>query len=324
MHAYLGIDIGASKSHALVADERGRALGFGRGGPGNYETAGWAGFRATLAEITGAALAAAGLRPGDIAGTGLGVGGYDWPSEAPPMMEAIETLGLPGPVALVNDALIAVVAGASKGWGVAVVAGTSANCWGRDRQGRQGRMIGYGASMGEYAGALELVARAVQEVARAWTRRGPPTRLTEAFLALTGAGDEQALFEGLTLGRLGIPPSAAPRVFEVAAKGDAVAQGVVRWAGQELGSLAVGVIRQLDLAALPVEVVLAGSLFGVGRPLMAPLEEAVRAEAAEARFRRLAAPPVVGGVLLGMERAGVDYAVARERLLSSTGELLDR
>jgi len=103
-----------------------------------------------------------------------------------------------------------------------------------------------------------------------------------------------------------------------------VAQGVVRWAGQELGSLAVGVIRQLDLAALPVEVVLAGSLFRAGRPLIAPLEGAVRTEAPRARFTRLAVPPVAGGVLLGMERAGLDVASVRPRLLASTAELLGR
>ncbi|MCL7452783.1 MAG: ATPase [Anaerolineae bacterium] len=317
MRAYLGIDIGASKSHALVADGAGRVLGLGRGGSGNYEDVGWAGFRETLAQITDEALAAAGLQPEDIAAAGLGVAGYDWPSEAPPMLEAIGQLGLAGPVVLVNDALIALLAGASEGWGVAVVAGTSANCWGRDRDGRLGRMIGYGSRVAEYAGAVELVERAVQEVARAWTRRGPPTRLAEAFLALTGAEDEAALFEGLTLGRLSIPPAAAPRVFEVAAGGDAVARRVVHWAGQELGGLALGVIRQLDLAALPVEVVLAGSLFGAGRPLIAPLEEVVRSEAPRAHFTRLAAPPVVGGVLLGMERAGLDYKGVRDRLLAS-------
>jgi N-acetylglucosamine kinase-like BadF-type ATPase len=322
MHAYLGIDIGASKSHALIADDRGRTLGFGRGGPGNYESAGWADFRATLAGITDAALAGAGLDPGDLAGAGLGVGGYDWPSEAAPMLAAVDGLGLSCPVALVNDALIALVAGAAEGWGVAVVAGTSANCWGRDREGRLGRMIGYGSSVGEHAGAVEVIERAVIEVARALTRRGPETRLTGAFLDITGAADAEALFEGLTLGRLHIPPSAAPRVFAVAAAGDAVAQGIVRWAGQELGSLAVGVIRQLDLAALPVEIVLGGSLFEAGQPLIVPLEEVVRAEAPRARFTRLAVPPVVGGVLLGMEAAGLTIADVRPALLASTAELL--
>lgn len=322
VRAYLGVDIGATKSHALIADGTGRALGFGGGGPGNYESVGWDGFRETLHTITRTALSAAGLRVEQIEGAGLGVAGYDWPSEAPPILRLIETLGLRAPVALVNDAMIGLIAGASEGWGVVVAAGTSVNSWGRDREGREGRMIGYGANVGEYAGAWELVQQAVIAVGKAWTRRGPATRLTEALMALTGAGDPQALFEGLTLGRLTIPPDAAPLVFRVASEGDAVAQDLIRWAGQELGSLAVGIIRQLDFQDQPVEVVLAGSFFRGGPALIQPVQETVLAEAPGARFVRLATPPVVGGVLLGMERVGVPYGQVRQRLLDSTATLL--
>jgi len=320
--AFLGIDIGATKSHALLADETGRALGFGEGGPGNYESLGWDTFRATLHEITQKALSAAGLDVEQVAGAGLGVAGYDWPSEAAPILDVIGTLGLQAPPALVNDALIGLAAGATEGWGVAVTAGTSVNAWGRDRQGREGRMIGYGGMVGEYAGAWELVERAVMAVGKAWTRRGPATRLTEAFLALTDAAGEEALFEGLTLHRLSIPASAAPLVFELAAEGDRVAQGLVHWAGQELGSLAVGIIRQLEFQDQPVEVVLSGSLFRGGSMLIRPLEKCVLAEAPRARFVRLTVPPVVGGVLLGMERAGLPYSAVRRRLLDSTTQLL--
>lgn len=324
VQAYLGVDIGATKSHALVANGEGRALGFGEGGPGNYEDVGWDGFRATLQAITHTALSAAGIRVEEIEGAGLGVAGYDWPSEAAPILEVIASLGLRAPVALVNDAMIGLIAGSGEGWGVVVTAGTSVNAWGRDREGREGRMIGYGARFGEHAGALELVEQAIAAAGKAWTRRGPATRLTEAFLALTGAENEATLFEGLTLGRLTIPPSAAPMVFEVASGGDRVAQDLIHWAGQELGSLAVGIIRQLNLKEQPVEVVLAGSLFRGGSMLTQPMEEAVLAEAPLAHFVRLAAPPVVGAVLLGMERAGLFYGEIRQTLLASTASLLDR
>lgn len=322
MRAYLGIDIGASKSHALIADDTGRALGFGTGGPGNYEEIGWQGFQQTLHSITDMALSAAGLHIQDIQGAGMGVAGYDWPSEAAPIHEVIQTLGLQAPVALVNDALIGLLAGASEGWGVVVTAGTSVNSWGRDRTGREGRMIGYGAQVGEYAGAWELVAQAVVAAGKAWTRRGPATQLTGTLLALTGAADEPALFEGLTLGRLTIPPSAAPMVFQVAAGGDRVAQDLIRWAGAELGSLAVGIIRQLDFQPEPVEVVLSGSFFRGGPMLLQPMEETVLAEAPRARLVRLTAPPVVGGVLLGMEQAGLPYGRVRQSLLDSTAGLV--
>ena len=89
MTVYLGVDIGGTKSHAILADEAGRALGFAAGGPGNHESVGYGGLLAVLQEITHAALDQAGLRRADVAGAGFGVAGYDWPSERAPTLEAI-------------------------------------------------------------------------------------------------------------------------------------------------------------------------------------------------------------------------------------------
>jgi len=91
----------------------------------------------------------------------------------------------------------------------------------------------------------------------------------------------------------------------------------MRWAGQELGSLAVGVIRQLDLQQEAFDVVLIGSIFD-GHPLISEsMRTVILGEAPAARLVRLEAPPVVGGVLLGMEAAGLDFRPRRARLLES-------
>jgi N-acetylglucosamine kinase-like BadF-type ATPase len=318
---FVGVDIGATKSHALAANEEGRAVGFGTAGPGSYEVIGWEGLQQALRTITDQALGSAGIQWEQVAGAGFGVAGYDWPAEWEPTRQAIESLGFEAPYEFVNDAVIGLIAGASQGWGVAVTAGTSNNCYGRDRNGRQGRMTGC-SQFGEYGGAVELVAKAVQAVAMAWTKRGPATRLTQLFCELVGATGEIDLLEGIALRRYYLSPDAAPRVFQVAAEGDEVAQETIRWAGRELGSLAVGVIRQLGFEALEFEVVLSGSLFRGGPMIIEPLQETVRAVAPGARTVRLTAPPVVGAVLLGMEQAGVEPTRFRQRLIESTGELL--
>ena len=46
---YLGVDIGATKSHGVIADENGRAVGFGAAGPGNHEVVGYDGLIAASA-----------------------------------------------------------------------------------------------------------------------------------------------------------------------------------------------------------------------------------------------------------------------------------
>jgi N-acetylglucosamine kinase-like BadF-type ATPase len=319
---FLGVDIGATKSHALIADEEGQAVGFGAGGPGNHEVVGYEGLRTVLHSITHQALTSADIGLEQIAGAGFGVAGYDFPSEREPTRQILDSLGLRAPYEFVNDTIVGLLAGAMEGWGVVVVAGTSNNCRGRDRQGHEGWITGCGPSFAEYGGAAELVRRAMQDVSKAWSRRGPATRLGEAFIALTGATDLTDLLEGLALERYHLTAAAAPLIFQVAAEGDAVAQEAIRWSGRELGNLAVGVIRQLGFEGLDFEVVLAGSLYDGGPLLTEPLRATIHATAPGARLVRLTAPPVVGGVLLGMEQVGIRTAAVRQRLNESAKRLV--
>lgn len=323
---FLGIDTGATKSHALIADESGRALGFGMGGSGNPDSVGHAGLAEVLRSIVGQALAAAGISASQLAGAGFGIAGYDWSSQRTPILQTLqEALELGQmPVELVNDALIGLLAGATEGWGVAVVAGTSCNCWGWDRQRRVGRMTGFSHLFDEAAGGYELAAKAVHAAAAEWTRRGPATRLTPALVEWMGAQSLADLLEGLSQHRYHISPAAAPVIFRVAAEGDPVAVDLIHWAGHELGRMALGVIRQLALEELAFDVILAGSFYN-GSPLIAEtMSETIHAIAPHARLVRLTVPPVVGGVLLGMEQAGLDPLPPRERLIRSTDELLRR
>jgi N-acetylglucosamine kinase-like BadF-type ATPase len=259
-----------------------------------------------------------------MAGAGFGVSGFDWPSEREPTLRAIGELRLNAPLALGNDALIGLIAGAPEGWGVAVVAGTGCNCWGRDRHHNIGRMTGMGPAAGEAAGATELVEEAVRRIARAWTQRSPATRLTEAFLKSTGAVSAQDFLEGLSQDRYHVNASAAPVVFEVAAEGDVVAREVIEWAGRELGSLAIGVIRQLGFESMPFDVIMVGSLFDGGSRLIDPMQATIRQVAPRARFVRLSVPPVVGGVLLAVEQTRQDPATIRVALIQSVSQFVER
>jgi N-acetylglucosamine kinase-like BadF-type ATPase len=275
-----------------------------------------------LDDIIGQAAIQAGIERADIVAAGFGLAGYDWPEDRQPHVNIIRDL-LPAdlPFELVNDAFIGLLAGTSAGWGVVVAAGTSCNCYGRNPQGDIGRVIG-SSHFGEYAGGGELVWWAVQAVARSWSQRGPATRLTDALVAATGATDAADLLAGLMRGRYVLSASTAPLVFATAAKGDRVALDLVRQAGHELGQLAIGVIRQLDLASLPVDIVLSGSFYNGSPLIQETMAETIHEVAPRARLVRLEAPPVVGAVLLAMEQAGMDPAALRQTLIASTNKLL--
>jgi len=314
---FLGIDIGGTKSHALIADAQGRVVSFSETGPGNHEVVGYDGLELVLRRLLRKATKAAGIHPSQIAGAGFGIAGYDWPSELPPTLEAIDALGLECPIEVVNDTVIGLVAGAEAGWGVALVAGTGNNCWGMDETGRIGRVTGGGSRFGEYGGATGLVEHAVIAIAKAWTRRGPDTALADAFVAHFRVADVAALLEGIQLERLHPGPWLAPLVFQVAEDGDAVARTLIRWAGEELADLAKGVIRQLHLQDRAFDIVLVGSMFNGGALFTDPMKASIGQEAPHARFVRLSAPPVIGATLLGMKAAGLDFTRRRAPLLAS-------
>jgi N-acetylglucosamine kinase-like BadF-type ATPase len=320
---FFGVDTGATKSHGLIADEFGRVVGFSHAGPGNHEVVGYDGVVLALRKLLDEAMGCAAIAREQIAGAGFGIAGYDWPSEREETLAAIGALGLNCPVEAVNDTIVGLVAGAEEGWGVALVAGTSNNCRGWDRSHTEGRVLGNGSWFGEYGGSVELVNRAVQAVAREWTRRGPPTLLTQRFVERTGAADAADLLEGLSQGSYTLDASAARLVFATAHEGDGVAREVIGWTAEELGSLAVGVIRQLNLQHEKFDVVLVGSLYDGGPLFTEPLRATILAEAPGARLVRLTAPPVVGAVLIGMQQAGLETTRVRPALLESMRAHLD-
>ncbi len=312
MRYFLGVDVGGTKTHLLIADEQGRVVGFGHSGPGNPQSVGYDGMYASLHHGLKQVLHSSRLTLADLSGAGFGIAGYDWPSVRPPMLEVLHKLGVTCPLEIVNDTIPGLVAGARDGWGVVVISGTGCNCRGWDRQHkREGRVTGYGFYLGEYAGSSELVARAMQLVGYEWTRRGPATALTQAFIKSAGARDLTDLLEGYTENHYQVGAEAAPLVFQVAAEGDVVARELIRWAGCELGEMVNSVIRQLDFHSLEFDVVLSGSMFEGGPMLIEPLRATVLNEAPGARFVRLDVPPVIGSVMIGMEQGGLkpDHAI---------------
>ena len=223
MRYFLGGDLGGSKSHLLIADETGRAVGFAVGTGANHEMVGYGVVTDVVRDLLATALAGAGIEAGAIVGAGMGISGYDWQSERSDQLSALALAGLDGfPVEVVNDAVVGLLAGAREGWGIGLVSGTGCNCWGIDRRQRHGRVLGLGSRVGEFAGGGALVQRAVWAVAREATRRGPATGLTPAFMDYTGTRDADDFLEAFCERRVEVPASAAPLVFRVAAR-------VTRW-----------------------------------------------------------------------------------------------
>jgi len=94
MKYFAGFDVGSSKTHALIVDETGQCVGFGKAGGGNYQAVGWEGLRTALRESLAAALQMSGIDKDRITGAGFGIAGYDFPSDREAHLQAIASLGL--------------------------------------------------------------------------------------------------------------------------------------------------------------------------------------------------------------------------------------
>jgi len=319
---FLGIDVGSSKTHALIADGSGLCIGFGKVWGGNHQGVGYDGLTDVLQQSFEQACQMANVTADQIAGAGFGVAGYDFPSDREAHLEAIATLGLSCPIDVVNDGVNGLLAGTTHGIGVNVTAGSGVNCCGRGPDGEEGRTVGNGTSFGEFGGGIEIVWKGLHMVNYAWIKRIPPTALTAIYLEATGAKDELDLMEGLSNEQYHLFPFIAVNIFEAAYVGDAAAREVVRWAGEELGWLAVAVTRQIGMEHDEVEIVLSGSVFDGGELLTEPMRQVIFEHVPKARITRLDGPPVVGPVLLGMQMAGVDGYPVRQTLIQSAKELV--
>jgi len=319
---FLGIDVGSSKTHALIVDETGHCLGFGKAWGGNHQGVGYDGLANVLQQSFEQACQMANVTPGQILGAGFGVAGYDFPSDRGPHLEAIAGLGLSCPVDVVNDGVNGLLAGTTHGIGVNVTAGSGVNCCGRGPNGEVGRIVGNGSTFGEFGGGIEIVWKGLHMVNYAWIKRISPTALTPIYLEATGAKDELDLMEGLSNDSYHLFPFIAVKVFEAARAGDTAACEVVRWSGEELGWLAVAVARQIGMHQNEVEIVQSGSVFEGGELLTGPMRQIIFEHIPKARLVRLDGPPVVGPVLLGMQMAGVDGYPVRQTLIQSAKEIV--
>jgi N-acetylglucosamine kinase-like BadF-type ATPase len=340
----LGVDGGGSKVACLAADERGRLLGAGLGGPCNTNYVPRAEAQGSLARASGEALAAAGLRGSDIALLCI---------SAPMEPAAIETVASE----LAIPRVLRAAEGETPRWaarfwieqrvGVTVDSGTGSLARGWSPDGREASAGGWGATLGDEGSGYWIAIRAMSAVLQARDGRLGETRLTQAVLEHYGLADETALVFRASQGlvregdasvgvapdsgaetpggsvgaggglhfRQGVPGRAltrdevaglCPVVADAAQQGDAVAAGILRDAGVELGRLGAAVIRRLGMERETFAVVPFGGVFRIGEPVLATFRETVLAEAPHAAVVQPRFEPVVGAVLLALHEIGVE------------------
>lgn len=305
--AILAVDGGNSKADLALVGADGELLGAVRGPSISHQAVGLASGLAALADLARRLAEAVGMDPASRAIAERAVyclAGADYPEDVRLLTRGIGGLGLTAALDIRNDTFGALRAGTHRPWGVVLICGRGVNGAGVAPNGRTVRFDGVGTYSGDWGGGGGLGMAAIAAAARGRDGRGPRTRLEVDVPAFFGAASPPALTKGLYLGRIpeGRITELAPIVFRAAGGGDAVARGIIDRLADELVAMAGALIRRLRLQRLDPEIVLAGGVFrNTDAPFHARLEAGIRAVAPRATLRRLAAPPVLGAALIGLD-----------------------
>ena len=263
MPTLIGADVGGSKT--AVGVSAGGEILARADGPGAAIRPGRALASASIvAEVVRRALAGLGRLTGDVLVVGAAGAGRD--PEREELHKALRAEGLAARVVVTTDIEIALAGAFAEGPGMVVSAGTGSIAVGRDRNGTQARVGGYGWQMGDEGSGYAIGRTALGAVSRAHDGRSPRTALTERVLAASRSPD----FDALVRWAAGASPAEiaalAPHVLEVAATGDRLAQGIADYAARELTQLAICLLPVLEVDP-PVGVALTGGLLSPGTPL---------------------------------------------------------
>jgi N-acetylglucosamine kinase-like BadF-type ATPase len=344
MRYVLGIDGGGSKTACLAADETGKLLGYGWGGPVNTNYVQRGRVLESMSKAINTAL--------EVAGLGA---------------EQIETVSLSAPIApdtldeVVRLCNIKRVTRAAEGetarwaarfWteehvGVTVDAGTGSLARGWTTDGREAGSGAWGATLGDEGSGYWISMRAMIAVLQAYDGRIQSTQLSDEVLQHLGVPDvldmvfmvSQGLVRTTDSDQVGVVPDSVldyskeegspeggvhfrdrsrnepltrdevatlcPVVVRVAQDGDWKAIEILEEAGRELGRLAVAVIQRLGMQEGKFAVVPFGGVFAAGELILRSFQETVLNVAPHAAIVRPKYQPVVGAVLLALKAIGV-------------------
>lgn len=295
MRYVVGIDSGGTKTVGLLADENGKVLAKARGGGANLVIHGELSVEKVLYQVIEDLES-----PGPIDAICLGMAGVDRDEEKELIRGLLRRLGLRKTVRIVNDALIALVAGAPEGIGIVISAGTGSIAYGVDPNGETARSGGWGYLLGDEGSAFWLGHAAVRQGIRAVDGRGPATTLFDRIsqrLELDVPDGLVKWFYDQELSRDRVARLAS-LVEEAADDGDVAANSLLDQAAQHLARAARAVDRKLTFTE-SYPLVLAGGVFRACPSLYERVESNL--DLPKAEVVRLDKEPATGAVTLALE-----------------------
>jgi N-acetylglucosamine kinase-like BadF-type ATPase len=312
MHV-LGIDAGGTKTLCLLADANGRIVADARGPGANLHVAGESGVEATLRDVIAKTIGDRAVSPAAIC---IGIAGVDRDDEALAIHAIAHGICPHARVLVVNDALIALAAGAHDAPGIVIIAGTGSIIYGRNSAGEAARAGGWGHMVGDEGSGYWIGREAVAAVMRASDGRGPATRLTAEILAHFSVADVSRLpriVYDRDVPRVNVA-ALGPIVQRVAETGDAVALRILERGADELAIAARSVTTRLEMRGDAFTFYLAGGAFQVVPWLVDALRRRLVEVAPRSQVQHLSDEPAAGAVWLALAEARGGAQIPRYKM----------
>ncbi len=316
----LGFDGGGTKTRAVVLDSRQQILGEGDAASSNPYAVGMEAALDAIEIAADLALAQANLSRRDIAGWGLGLGGVCSSAESAQVEAQLRIRVGPNPKIVAVEDVVAAWSGAFGAKNdetshemiretalvprVVCIAGTGANCWGKNSRGEIASADGLGPLLGDRGSGYWIGEQALRHTARCADGVLEIDDLSEAVLQHFAACDTKELirivyapnFERSSVAEL-------VRVVLFHAENEA-ARAILSRAGEELADTSLAVLRRLNADALGWQyqicgdVALIGGVLAHAEPVKAAFLARFQQTAPQTQLVDALYEPAIGAALL--------------------------
>ena len=296
-----GIDGGASKTIALIADTNGRILGSGKAGPSNYHNIGIGPASAAIESAVKEAKEKAGIREKpEIAVVALAA--VDSERDLRVASQFVRDTKVAETSIVVHDSVAALYAATKGRMGIVVNSGTGSFAAGINSRGKYARAGGWGYIIGDEGSAYAIGLNAIKMAFRSFDGRGKNTSLADLIkrrFRIRKLDDlvSQIYNNELTVEQIA---SVAPLVIRTEHI-DSISKAILIDAGTQLGEQVCAVASRLKMTRQAFQVAAVGGNFRSGKCIMQALRSKIRECCPKARVIHLHVEPALGSLSIALE-----------------------
>lgn len=303
MRYILGIDQGASKTHAIIGNEFGNIMGIGKSYGACHSTNGMEIAMRAVREAADLAIKQSGITIKDVDIIAAGMTGLDWDFEKDLLEDALFAEFHVPRIEAVNDAVIAMQAGTRKKYGCILCAGSGLNCVVK-KDSTTKLVYGYYINE-EYQGGISIGKKTLEAVFHSNIGFKNKTILTELLLDYFHVNTvDELLYKKVSGGISEKDYLYLPIILEKSASmNDIVSLEIFADYGENIAKYVIHGMEKLNMLDMDVDVILSGSIFKCKIPV---LHDSVAFQihkfATNAKIVDALYEPIVGALLLGIDK----------------------